>query len=191
MRSRRAIPLAVTVLAYVVAVVQRPGELVADTKVNLYLDPGRFLGDVLSLWSPTTDLGHVWAGQYAGYAWPMAPWFAARRRGSGCRRGSCTGCGSGRCWRWRAGASCGCWTPCSARSASAARCTSAAAVLFVVNPYVTVYFARQSIALLAYASLPWLLLCVHRGLREPRGWRWPIGVRAGADAARAAASTRG
>src|SRR3954463_12399817 len=76
MWGRPATPPAVACLAYVVALVQRPGELVADTKVNLYLDPTRFLGDVLSLWNPTTDLGHVWAGQYAGYAWPMAPWFA-------------------------------------------------------------------------------------------------------------------
>ncbi|HEX4672717.1 MAG TPA: alpha-(1-_3)-arabinofuranosyltransferase family protein, partial [Solirubrobacteraceae bacterium] len=49
----------------------------------------------------------------------------------------------------------------------------AAAVLFVVNPYVTVYTNRTSVALLAYAALPWLLLCVNRGLRDPRGWRWP------------------
>ena len=54
-----------------------PGQVVADTKVNLYVDPGAFLSQVLSAWTPTTDLGHVWAGQYAGYAWPMAPWFAA------------------------------------------------------------------------------------------------------------------
>ena len=30
--------------------------------------------------------------------------------------------------------------------------------------------------LLAYAALPWLLLAVHRGLRDPRGWRWPAAV---------------
>jgi hypothetical protein len=46
-------------------------------------------------------------------------------------------------------------------------------VLYVVNPYVTVYLGRTSVALLAHAALPWLLLLVHRGLREPRSWRWP------------------
>ncbi|HWH92965.1 MAG TPA: alpha-(1-_3)-arabinofuranosyltransferase family protein, partial [Baekduia sp.] len=170
MRSRRAIPLAVASLAYVIALLQRPGELVADTKVNLFLDPARFLADVSSLWSPTTDLGHVWAGQYAGYAWPMAPWFAL---------GDWVGLPAWlvhRLWLGTLLALAG-WgvvrlldallpRPRGARHA-------AAAVLFVINPYVTVYFARQSVALLAYASLPWLLLCVHRGLREPRGWRWP------------------
>src|SRR4051794_19041771 len=56
---------------------QRPGTLVADTKIDLYTDPGRFLGDVASAWTPTADLGHVFAGQYGGYLFPMAPWFAA------------------------------------------------------------------------------------------------------------------
>jgi arabinofuranan 3-O-arabinosyltransferase len=170
MRSRRVIPLAVASLAYVVALVQRPGELVADTKVNLYLDPGRFLGDVLSLWNPTTDLGHVWAGQYAGYAWPMAPWFAL---------GDAAGLPMWivhRLWLGTLLALAG-WGVVRLLDALLGRergaVHAAAAVLFVVNPYVTVYFARQSIALLAYASLPWLLLCVHRGLRDPRGWRWP------------------
>ncbi|WP_027008215.1 alpha-(1-_3)-arabinofuranosyltransferase domain-containing protein [Conexibacter woesei] len=156
-----------------VAIVQRPGELVADTKVNLYLDPGRFLGDVLSLWSPTVDLGHVWAGQYAGYAWPMAPWFWL-----GDELGIPTWLVH-RLWLGTLLALAG-WGvvrlldallgPERRRGAM----HLAAAVLFVVNPYVATYFARQSIALLAYASLPWLLLCVQRGLREPRGWRWPI-----------------
>jgi hypothetical protein len=170
MRSRRAIPLAVTVLAYVVALLQRPGELVADTKVNLYVDPARFLGDVLSLWNPTTDLGHVWAGQYAGYAWPMAPWFAL---------GDWVGLPAWlvhRLWLGTLLALAG-WGVVRLLDALLGRprgaVHAAAAVLFVINPYVTVYVARQSIALLAYASLPWLLLCVHRGLREPRGWRWP------------------
>src|SRR4029077_15304232 len=48
-----------------------------------------------------------------------------------------------------------------------------AGALFIVNPYVAVYADRTSVALLAYAALPWLLLCVHRGLRDPRGWWWP------------------
>ena len=76
MRTRRAIPLALAALAYLLALVQRPGEVVADTKVHLFLDPGRFLRDVVSLWSSAPDLGHVWASQYGGYVWPMAPWFA-------------------------------------------------------------------------------------------------------------------
>src|SRR5207244_1075583 len=36
----------------------------------------RFLGHLASAWSSSADLGHVWAGQYSGYLFPMAPWFA-------------------------------------------------------------------------------------------------------------------
>ena len=43
----------------------------------------------------------------------------------------------------------------------------------LLNPYVAVFTARTSVTLLGYAALPWLLLCVHRGLRRPRSWWWP------------------
>jgi hypothetical protein len=48
-----------------------------------------------------------------------------------------------------------------------------AGLLFLLNPYVAVFTARTSVTLLGYAALPWLLLCVHRGLRAPRSWWWP------------------
>ena len=90
---------------------------------------------------------------------------------SGCRRGSCTGCGSARVLALAA------WGVVRLLDALLDRARGAphvaAAVLFVLNPYVAVYAGRTSITLLAYAALPWLLLAVHRGLRDPRGWRWP------------------
>jgi hypothetical protein len=48
-----------------------------------------------------------------------------------------------------------------------------AGLLILLNPYVVVFSARTSVTLLGYAALPWLLLCVHRGLRAPRSWWWP------------------
>src|ERR671933_1276911 len=73
---RRSIPFGLALLALALGLVQRPGTVVADTKVDLYVDPARFLGNVLSVWSPTSDLGHVFGAQYSGYAFPMAPFFA-------------------------------------------------------------------------------------------------------------------
>src|SRR4051794_2724924 len=73
---RRSIPLGLALLALALGLAQRPGTGVADTKVDLYVDPARFLGHVLSVWSPTSDLGHVFGAQYSGYAFPMAPFFA-------------------------------------------------------------------------------------------------------------------
>jgi arabinofuranan 3-O-arabinosyltransferase len=168
--SRSPIPAALVGLAFLLALIQRPGEVVADTKVNLYVDPARFLGHVLSAWTPTGDLGHVWAGQYAGYAWPMAPWFAA---------GDALGLPVWLVHRLWLG------TLLALAALGMVRLLQAlvrrelgtlhlvAGVLYVVNPYVTVYANRTSVALLAYAALPWLLLATHRALRNPRGWRGP------------------
>ncbi|MEA2448685.1 MAG: arabinofuranan 3-O-arabinosyltransferase, partial [Thermoleophilaceae bacterium] len=51
-----------------------------------------------------------------------------------------------------------------------------AGLLFVFNPYVVQFTSRGSVALIAYAALPWLMLAAHRGARRPRGWRWPAFV---------------
>jgi arabinofuranan 3-O-arabinosyltransferase len=172
MRRRPVVlPLALAALSYVLAVIQRPGAVVADTKVHLYLDPWRFLGDVLSLWSSSPDLGHVWASQYGGYAWPMAPWFTL---------GDAIGLPVWIVHRLWLGtilflAAWGVVRLLDAlRSRERGVVHVVAAALYVVNPYVTVYADRASVTLLAYAALPWLLLATHRALREPHGWRWPI-----------------
>ena len=134
----------------------------SDTKIDLHVDPVGFLGDVASAWSSTGDLGHVQGGQYGGYLFPMGPFFAlghalglravaraaavARRCCSRSPRGAW--CGSGRAAGRRAGSP-----------------TRSPALLFVLNPYVVVFTDRTTVTLLGYAALPWLLLCVHRGLR--------------------------
>jgi len=167
---RRTITSGLVLLAYALALVQRPGDVVADTKVDLYVAPARFLSNVLSVWSPTTDLGHVFGAQYSGYAWPMAPWFAL---------GDALDAPTWIVHRLWLG------TLLALAAVGIVRLLDAlatprrgalhvaAGVLFIVNPYVSVYANRTSISLLSYAALPWLLLALHRGLREPRGWRWP------------------
>ena len=63
--------------SFALAFWQRTGWTTADTKIDLHVDPGRFLQAVASVWTPTTDLGEVHAAQYSGYLWPMGPFFAA------------------------------------------------------------------------------------------------------------------
>ena len=62
-RSRRsAMLLAVAVLgalAYVPAMASSPGRMPADTKLYLYLDPGRLIGD-----APRTFDGRQFAGHH-------------------------------------------------------------------------------------------------------------------------------
>src|SRR3954452_21723879 len=71
-----AVPLAVSALAFVLVFVQRPGWSSSDTKIDLHTDPIRFLGEISSLWTPSSGLGGVESAQYAGYLFPMGPFFA-------------------------------------------------------------------------------------------------------------------
>jgi arabinofuranan 3-O-arabinosyltransferase len=169
-RRDTLIPLALGALAFVVAFAQRPGLEVAETKVDLHVAPGSFLRDVLSAWTPSGSLGHVFAGQYGGYLWPMGPFFAL---------GHALGLSDwvvGRLWIGAALAL-SAWGMVRLLDALAGRPRGAGhlagGLLYMLNPYVVTYVGRTSITLLATAALPWLLLCVHRGLRDPRGWWWP------------------
>src|SRR6059058_5156284 len=73
---RNAVPLALSVLALVLAVLQRAGWSSSDTKIDLHTDPIRFLSEITSLWTPSSGLGGVESAQYAGYLFPMGPFFA-------------------------------------------------------------------------------------------------------------------
>src|SRR4051794_18535575 len=72
----RAVPLALSALAFVLALMQRPGWSSSDTKIDLHTDPIHFLGEISSLWTPSSGLGGVESAQYAGYLFPMGPFFA-------------------------------------------------------------------------------------------------------------------
>src|SRR5436190_17218740 len=72
-----ALPLALAALSLLLAFLQRPGWASSDTKIDLHVSPGRFLGDVASVWTPSGSLGHVQGGQFGGYLFPMGPFFAA------------------------------------------------------------------------------------------------------------------
>ena len=167
-RRDTLIPLALGALAFVVAFLQRPGLEVVETKVDLHVAPESFLRDVVSAWTPSGSLGHVFAGQYGGYLWPMGPFFAL---------GHLVGLSDwvvGRLWIGAALAL-SAWGMVRLLDVLAGRPRNAGhlvgGLLYMLNPYVVTYVGRTSITLLATAALPWLLLCVHRGLRDPRGQR--------------------
>ncbi|NUK21874.1 alpha-(1-_3)-arabinofuranosyltransferase domain-containing protein [Streptomyces lunaelactis] len=52
-----------------------PGKMTFETKLGVALDPGRFLGDLGSLWNGNVGLGGI-ANQYIGYAFPALPYYA-------------------------------------------------------------------------------------------------------------------
>lgn len=168
--SRGAIPFGLAVVAYALAFLQRPGQLVADTKIDLHTEPVGFLLDAAAAWAPSGGLGQVQAGQYAGYLWPMGPFYAL---------GDLIGLAPWVTHRLWLGTllALAAWGTVRLLDALLDRPRGAphlvAGALMMLNPYVVVFANRTSVTLLAYALLPWLLLCAHRGLREPRGWRWP------------------
>ncbi|ADP78906.1 alpha-(1-_3)-arabinofuranosyltransferase domain-containing protein [Pseudofrankia inefficax] len=53
---------------------QAPGRLVADTKMNVPLDPLRFMEWATHLWNSSADFGFL-PNQYIGYLFPMGPFF--------------------------------------------------------------------------------------------------------------------
>jgi arabinofuranan 3-O-arabinosyltransferase len=68
--------IAACVVLTVLALLQAPGSVVIDTKVDLAVNPVGWLERSLHLWSSSSSFGVV--GQQAyGYFWPMGPFFAA------------------------------------------------------------------------------------------------------------------
>ena len=164
----RAMTLWFVACSFALAFWQRPGWATADTKIDLHVDPGRFLGQVASAWTSTGDLGEVHSAQYSGYLWPMGPFFAALHA---------IGLGDWVVERIWLGAlfALSTWGLLKLLDALVGRprgVTHLVAVAFyLLNPYVVVFTARTSITLLGYAALPWLLLVTFHGVHATRGWR--------------------
>jgi arabinofuranan 3-O-arabinosyltransferase len=168
--GRRLLIPALAVLSYGLAFAQRTGETVADTRIELSADPGLFLDRVAWVWSATTDLGHVQSGQFVGYLFPMAPYYAA---------GDALGVPMWVLQRFWLGTLIflSAWGAVRLMDVLLERRTvvaqAGAALVFSVSPYVVLFTSRGTVTLLTYAALPWLMLAVHQGLRNARGWRWP------------------
>ncbi|MGO9819022.1 MAG: alpha-(1-_3)-arabinofuranosyltransferase family protein [Solirubrobacteraceae bacterium] len=170
-RTRRElwIPLVLGAGSFALAFAQRPGWATADTKINLHVSPGAYLSQAAAMWTSTGQLGDVQAGQQTGYLFPMGPFFAL---------GHALGISDWVVQRLWLGSLLALATWGMVRLLDAllgGRRGSAqlvAGAVLVLNPFVVTYVNRTTVTLLAYAALPWLMLVVHRGLRDPRRWRW-------------------
>ena len=157
---------ALALVSYVPLLLTHRGQVGADTKSYLYLNPGKLLADAPWLWETGVGLGTV-THQNIGYLWPAGPfywffetigvpdWIAQRiwlgtiifAAGMGVRFML-------RTLRWELPG------------------VTVAALAYALSPYLLHYGARISIILLPFAGLPWLIAFTARALRHG-GWRDP------------------
>ena len=157
---------ALALVSYVPLLLTHRGQVGADTKSYLYLNPGKLLADAPWLWETGVGLGTV-THQNIGYLWPSGPfywffdtlgapdWIAQRlwlgtiifAAGMGVRFML-------RTLRWELPGA------------------TVAAFSYALSPFLLHYGARISIILLPFAGLPWLIGFTIRALRRG-GWRDP------------------
>jgi hypothetical protein len=161
-----AVWVALAIISYLPSFLTQPGEVAADTKAYLYLDPGRLIQSAISMWDPDVAAGTV-THQNIGFLFPMGPyyWLVAELHipvwvGQRFWMGSlffAAGAGV-----WYLGRIMG-----LSRSGRLA-----AALTYMLTPFVIDYIARISAIVMPWAALGWMLgftiLAVRKG-----GWRYP------------------
>jgi hypothetical protein len=153
-------------LAYIPLVLVKQGIETSDTKTYLYLNPGRFVRQVATMWDPTVGLGTV-THQYIGYLLPMGPfyWFF-----------SAIGVPvwvAQRLWLGSMLFAAGAGVLYLSRTLSVrAPGRTVAALAFMLSPYFLQYAGRISVILLPWAGLPFMVALTARAVRHG-GWRYP------------------
>ena len=164
--QRHRLVLAIAALTYIPVIFSSPGDVGADTKTYLYLDPGGVLRDARLLWDSDVALGTV-THQNVGYLWPMGPfywvfetlgspdWFAQRIWLGSLLFAAAMGVRFLlRVFDW-SGPGLG-----------------VAMAAYGLSPYLLDYSARISAVLLPWAGLPWMIGLTVLAVRHG-GWRHP------------------
>ena len=161
--------VALAAVSYVPLFWSSPGEVTADNKTYLYLDPSKLLAKAPYLWDPTVGMGTV-THQTIGYLWPLGPYYwvmdrlgvpdwVAERLWLGTLLFAA---GAGVVFLWRT----------IERRRPVWPAVTVAAFAYTLTPYVLDYAARISVILMPWAALPWLIGFAARSVRGPT-WRWP------------------
>jgi arabinofuranan 3-O-arabinosyltransferase len=151
-------------VAFVPTLLSSPGRMPADTKLYLYLDPGRLTTDAPWSFDPSQYAGWV-PHQHITYLWPSGPWFwlfdtlgvpdwIAHRLWLGTLF-LVAGLGV----RWAAG-----------RLGIGPGGALVAALVYQLSPYVLPYVSRTSLMLLPWAGLGWIVALTARAAARG-GWR--------------------
>ncbi len=170
-RSRRVITtvaelLVLAALTYIPLLLTKPGMVSADTKQYLYLDAGRFMSQVLSMWASWFAAGTV-THQYIGYILPQGPFYA------GLAALHVPVWVAQRLWFGSLLFLAGAGVRFAVRTFGLrGPGPLVAGAVYALSPYSMQYIERISAILMPWAGLGWLLgftvLAIRRG-----GWRYP------------------
>jgi arabinofuranan 3-O-arabinosyltransferase len=151
-------------IAYAATLTASPGRIPADTKLYLYLDPGRLIRDAPFSWD-TRQFGGWVPHQAISYLWPSGPWFWMMERVS------VPDWVAHRLWIGTILLAAGLGVRWAARLLGLDRSGAmAAALVYMLSPYVLPYISRTSVMLLPWAAVGWLVALVVLIAREGR-WR--------------------
>lgn len=153
-------------IAYLPILLTRPGQVSADTKTYLTVDPSRLLARAGSMWDSAVGAGTV-THQNIGLLFPLGPvyWIADRlaipdwliQRLLWGTIVFAALSGAYRLARWLG------WQVTAA---------VVVALAYALSPYLLTYLARLSVIALPWAALPWLIVLAGRAVRE-RSWQAP------------------
>ena len=154
-------------LSYLPALLTKPGRMPTDTKLYLYLDPGRLISDAPFTWD-TRQFGGWVPHQTIAYLWPQGPWYWI------CQHVGITDWVAHRLWIATLlflGATGVLWV---ARLLGLDRAGAlVAGVVYGFSPYVLPYLSRTSAMLLPWAALGWIVGLTIKSATSDRPWRYP------------------
>ena len=154
-------------IAFVPALLTKPGRMPADTKLFLYLNPGRLIADAPFTWD-TRQFGGWVPHQTIAYLWPQGPWYwvfdqvgvpdwVAHRLWIGTLLFLAA---LGVYW--------------AARLLGLPKHGAVvAAVVYQLSPYILPYVSRTSAMLLPWAAVGWLVGLTIRAVTSEHRWRHP------------------
>jgi arabinofuranan 3-O-arabinosyltransferase len=170
-RSRRVITAIVELavlaaLTYTPLLLTKPGMVSADTKLYLYTDPGRFMGQVVSMWASWFAAGTV-THQYVGYLLPQGPFYA------GMAALHVPIWVAQRLWLGSLLFLAGAGVRYAMRTLGMrGPGPLVAGAVYALNPYSMQYIERISAILMPWTGLGWLLAFTVLAIRKA-GWRYP------------------
>jgi arabinofuranan 3-O-arabinosyltransferase len=168
-RSTAVSVVVLACLAYIPALTAAPGRMPTDSKLYVYLNPGRFIVDTTTSFDPRQFAGWV-PHQHIAYLWPTAPWFwvfeqlgapdwIAHRLWIGTLL---LVAGLGVRWVSRV-------------LGLAPLAALVAALVYQLSPYVLPYVSRTSVLLLPWAGLGWIVGLTVLAAQRGR-WRFPAAI---------------